>query len=102
MVETDRHVDLADLEPFPRDGRADIGLVLMVGIDDLDRLAEHGAAEILHRHACGHHRAGTAQIGIEARLIVEHADLHDIIGNLRPHTRRSQARSEQSRNQHKP
>ena len=83
MVKPDRHVDLADLEPFPRDGGADIGLVLMIGVHDLDGLAEHAAPGILHRHARGHHRARTAQIGVEPRLIVEHADLDDIVGDLR-------------------
>jgi hypothetical protein len=32
---------------LPRDGEADIDLVLMVGDKELDWLAEHGTAEIL-------------------------------------------------------
>jgi len=61
---------------------ADIGLVLMVGDHDIDRLAEHGAAGILDRHARGNDRAGAAQVGIEARLIVENADANDAVGYL--------------------
>jgi hypothetical protein len=65
-----------------RDRGADIGLVLMVGDHDIDRLAEHGAAGILDRHARGNDRAGAAQVGIEARLIVENADANDAVGYL--------------------
>ena len=83
IVEADRHVDLADLEPLAGNRGADIGLVLMIGEHDLDRLAEHRAAGILDRHARGDHRARAAQIGIETGLIVEHADPDDIVGDLR-------------------
>ena len=83
IVEAERHVDLAGLEPLPGNGSADIGLVLMVGKHDLDRLAEHGAAGILDRHARGDDRAGTAEIGIEPGLVVENAYSDDIVGDLR-------------------
>jgi hypothetical protein len=55
----------------------------MIGEHDLDRFAEHGAAEILGRHFRRHHRTRPAEIGIEAGLIVEHADLHDAVRDLR-------------------
>ena len=71
------------IEPLPRECGADIGLVLMVGEHDLDRLAEHGAAGILDRHARGNDRARAAEIGIEAGLIVEDADPDDVVGDLR-------------------
>jgi hypothetical protein len=58
-------------------------LVLVVGDGDLDRLAEHRTAGILDRHACRDHGARTAQIRIETGLIVEDADAHDIVGDLR-------------------
>ena len=94
MVEPDRHIDLADIKPFARDGRTNIGLVLMIAGYDLDRLAEHGAAEILDRHLCCDHRARTAQISVEPGLIVEHADLDDIVGNLRTRLVRGQTRDQ--------
>ena len=74
---------LADIEPLPGDCRADVGLVLVIGEHDLDRLAEHRTAGILDRHARGNDRTRTAQIGIEAGLIVEHADPDDVVGDLR-------------------
>ncbi len=94
MIEPDRHVDLADIKPFARDGRTDIGFVLMIARHNLDRLAEHGAAEILHGHPGRDHRARTAQIGVEPGLIVEHANLDDIVGNLRTRPVRRQPRDQ--------
>jgi hypothetical protein len=102
MVKSNRHVDLADLEPFAGNGGADIGLVLVVGEHDLDGLAESRAAGILYRHARGNHRARTTQIGIEAGLIVEHANFNDPIGDLRACRRRTEIHDCQSGNKHKP
>ena len=55
----------------------------MIGEHDVDRLAQYSSARVLDGHARGNHRARTAQIGIETRLIVEYADPDDIVGNLR-------------------
>ena len=57
IVEADGHVDVFGVEPAAGDGRADVGLFLMIGNGDLDRFAEYGAAGILDRHACGDRRA---------------------------------------------
>jgi len=83
IVKADGHVDLISIKPLARNRGADIGLVLMVGGHDLDRFAEHRPAGILDRHARGDHRAGTAKVGIEARLIVEDPDANDAVGYLR-------------------
>ena len=82
IVEADGHVDVFGIEPAAGNRRADVGLVLMIGNGDLDRLAKYGAAGILDRHACGDRRAWASQVGIEARLIVEHADFDDVVGDL--------------------
>jgi len=55
----------------------------MVRKNDLDRLAEHRASGILDRHPRCRDRTGTAQIGVKAGLVVEDADPHHIVGNLR-------------------
>ena len=83
IVEADGHVDVIGVEPLARDRRADIGLVLVVGDDDVDRLAEYRSAGILNRHPRGDDRAGAAEVGIEARLIVENTDANDAVGYLR-------------------
>ena len=62
----------------------------MVGEHDLDRLAEHGAAGILDGHARGDDRARAAQIGIEAGLVIEHANPDDIVGDLRARNGRAE------------
>ena len=54
----------------------------MVGGDDLDGLLQNRAAEILHRHQRGFIGPFSAEIGIDARLVVQDADLHLLIGNL--------------------
>jgi len=69
------HVDAFDLIPAPRDGCGQVRLVLMVGGDHLDLLAEHAAAKILHRHLGGLERPFAAVIGIDAGLIVQNSDL---------------------------
>jgi hypothetical protein len=79
----DDRVDVFHVVPARRDRRADIGLVLVIGEDDLDRLAQHGAAEILRGHARGDHRSLSGQISVDARLVVEHSDLDGVAGGLR-------------------
>jgi hypothetical protein len=69
------HVDAFDLIPTPRDAGGKIGLVLMIGGDDLDLLAEHVAAKILNRHLGRFEGIFAAVIRVDARLIVEDADL---------------------------
>ena len=71
----DDHVDLIDVNPGPRDVRADVRLVLMVGADDFDLHAFGGRAKILDRHPCCDDRALPAQIGIGPGHVVHHADL---------------------------
>jgi hypothetical protein len=82
VVETNGHVDALTFEPASRDGDADVGLVLVIGKHDLDGLAKHGAAGILGRQSCRGHRARATEIGVQPRLVVEDADLHDVVGDL--------------------
>jgi hypothetical protein len=65
VVEADRHVHAAGVEPLAGNVGSDIRFVLMVGEHDFHRLAEHGAAGILYRHARGRDGARTARIGVE-------------------------------------
>ena len=69
--------------PLPRDGEADIDLVLMIGDQELDRLAQHRTAEILDRHPRALRAARSRQIGIRAGLIVENADPEGVVGARR-------------------
>ena len=46
-------IDAVEVEPAPRDSGTDIGLVLMIGGDDLDRYAVNLVAELLGRHLRG-------------------------------------------------
>ena len=64
--------------PVARDGGADIGLILVIGADHLDRLSLHLAAEILDRHLRRDQRPFSGSVGVEARHVGEHAELHRI------------------------
>jgi hypothetical protein len=79
----DDHVDLVDVEPLARDRGADVRLVLMIAADELDLHAFGGGIEILDRELRGGNRAGTAEVGIEARHVAEHADLDGSVAVLR-------------------
>jgi len=68
-------IDLLGVVPLARDVGGDVRLVLVIGADHLDRRALHFAAEILDRHLGGLERPFTAEIGIDARLVVENPDL---------------------------
>ena len=81
----DDDVDVVDVEPLPRDVGADVGLVLVVGADDLDLHAVRGRIEILDRHFGGGDRTGAADVGIKARHVGEHADLDGLhLARARP------------------
>ena len=69
------HVDAFDLIPAPRNGGGEIRLVLVVGGDDFDLVAQHLAAEILDRHLGGLNRPFAAVIGVDAGLVVQNTDL---------------------------
>jgi hypothetical protein len=73
---------VVDVEPFAHDRRPYIGLVLMIGIDDLDLDVLAAAAKILRRHTRGFHRAHAVGVLEDAGNIVEHADANDIVGNF--------------------
>ena len=72
--------DVALFVPFARDRQADVDLVLMVGDQKLDFLAEHRSAEILDRHADRLDRTRTGEIGVGPGLIVHDADGEGVVG----------------------
>ena len=82
-------IDAARIEPFARDGGGNVDFLLVIGFEDLDRLAENFCAEIRDRHLGRDHRAAPADIGNDAALIAEDAD-DDLVGRrLREHGQRS-------------
>src|SRR5215469_13710287 len=50
--------------PLPRNARADVRLVLMIGGNDIDLHVVLGGIEILNRHLGGRDRPGCAHVGI--------------------------------------
>src|SRR3546814_21075053 len=66
----------SDLEPLARHIRTDIGLILVVGGEDLD-LALAGLGVILGGHLRRQHRAGALEIGIDARLKIGRASCRE-------------------------
>src|SRR5690606_12963666 len=63
---------------FPRDGRADVRLVLVVGRDEVDLHAlAFGGQAVVDREPGRDDRAGSTHRCVGARHVAEHADLHD-------------------------
>ncbi len=60
---------------MPGDVGGNIGLVLMVGINNLDRYAQHLATKILNRHLGGFNRRLATKIGINTGLVVQNTNL---------------------------
>ena len=61
--------------PLPGDAGADIGLVLMVGCNDLDLDALLGGLEVFDCHAGRNDRPLSGQIGVDAAPVVQDAEL---------------------------
>ena len=89
ILDRQRHARIGDVEdradaalvvPLPRDLKADVDLVLMIGDEELDRLAEHGAAEILDRNPRHFDRARPGQVGVGAGLIIHDPDREAVGG----------------------
>ena len=85
-------IDLVDIVPAPRDAAADVGLELVIADHDTDRLAQHLAAEIVDRHLRRRHRTLAGRRRGRAVHVGKHADLHDVVGNLRERRRRCEHR----------
>jgi len=79
----DDQIDLLGIVPAPRDCCADVGLQLMIADDDADGFAEHRAAEVVDRHLRRSHRALAGRRRGRAVHVGQHADFHDVVGDLR-------------------
>ena len=75
---------MVGIDPLASDAGADVGLILMVAGDDLDRCAKNLAAKVIDGHLRGEHTALAGDIGVKTRHIVEHAELDDSVRDLRP------------------
>jgi hypothetical protein len=59
------NVNFVSVKPLACDCRADVGLALMVRSYDLDRFAEHFAAEVFDGHTGCDDVARAAKIGVD-------------------------------------
>jgi hypothetical protein len=76
-------VDTVDVKPVADDRVGHIGLVLVVGGNEFNRLIADLAAGIFDRHFRRLYRAEARLVGIRTRHIAEHADLDRPIQRLR-------------------
>ena len=74
------HLDALVVEHVAGDVGGEVGLVLVIGRDDLDLAAEHLAAEILRRHLGGHLGTRPGDVGVKARHIQDAAELERRLG----------------------
>ena len=75
----DQHVHALGVEPLARLAGCDIGLVLVVGRQYLDGLAQQLAAKVVHGHLHGQGSALAVHIGIEARHVGDEADANLVL-----------------------
>ena len=67
--------DALVVEPLPGERGGGVGLVLVVGEDDLYRTSQHLPAEIVDRHARGCDASLAANVGVGARHVEQQAQL---------------------------
>ena len=79
----DQHVQALLVEPLARLGRGDVGLVLVVGGDQLDLPAVDRAAHFLDGHADGLDAAWAVGARVHARQVGDETDPDDIVRELR-------------------
>ncbi len=70
-----QHLDTLVVEHVARDAGGKVGLVEMIGRDDLDLASQHLAAKVLHRHLRGGLRARAGDIGIKPGHVENAAEL---------------------------
>ena len=80
--EIDDRVDALLVHPTPRNRDADVGLVLMIGENDLDLEAPRLLGEVLGRELSADERSLADLIGERTGEVTEHADLDRIARNL--------------------
>ena len=103
VLDSERHARIGYIEdrphaalviPLPGDGEADVDLVLMVGDEEFDRIAEHRAAEIPDRHSRHFDAARPREVGIGTGLVVHHPD-GEALGRARRRRRYRQVQGHQ-------
>jgi len=77
--EIDEYVHLLDFDPLFADVGADVGLVLVIGRDQIDFSAFGQKTRILDRHLSGNSRARASNVSVQTRLIAETSDPHDLV-----------------------
>ena len=82
VADAEDGVDPFLVVPAAGDPHPDVGAVLQIAEDQLDRAAQHPAAEILDGHARGDDIAHALLVREGAGHVVEHPDLDHIIGGL--------------------
>ena len=92
----DDHVDLVDVVPLVGDLRTDVRLVLVIAADHLDFHVGMVLGEVGDRHLGGRDRARSADIGVEARHVAQHADLHVHLLGVGPSAGENRGQSRQS------
>ena len=95
----EQHREALCVGPFAKLARADVGLVLVVGCQEFDRLAERAAAKIGDRHLDPLDRPRAVHVRIDPGQIVDVAD-DDLVG--RPRRERRKRDDEPRRGRRKP
>ena len=74
-------IHLLRVVPLARAGGGDVGLVLVIGHQQVDLLAQHLAAEIGDGHLGGSGAALAGDVGVDAAHVQDQAEPDDIVGD---------------------
>ena len=72
-------INLFAVKPFARLAGCNVRLVLVVGIDQFNRLTRHLATKVLNRHLCCVDATHARNVGVEAGHVENQADLYNIV-----------------------
>ena len=86
--DVEQHLDALIVQHVTGDVGGKVGLVLMIGREDLDLAAQHFATKVLGRHFCGGFRPRPGDIGVQTGHVENAAELQRRLALRQRHRRR--------------
>ena len=90
IAEVNERIDLVDIDPSAGDAGGEVGFILVVGGDDVDRPSFLQEPGVLDSHLCRNDTSDAADVGCNARLVAQASNPYDLVhlGGIRGTGRR--------------